>query len=80
LENGNNIATDKHIQTIEGLFGYLQIEYFKNATYALDTFVIIVYILLEIAIVQSWEDSGPDVGGEESGIIAPSWYSHFVGS
>jgi hypothetical protein len=72
LENSNNIPTDKQYPKLsKASSGYLQIEYFKNVDLHTGYFCYnCVYFIKDnhCAIV---EDTGPDVGGEESGIIAP---------
>jgi hypothetical protein len=75
------IATDKQYPKLsKAVSGYLEIDHFKNADLHAGYFCYnCIYFIKEhhCAIV---EDTGPDVNANESGIVAPPWPVHAMGS
>jgi hypothetical protein len=70
--NNNNIATDKQYPKLsKASSGYLEIEYFKNSDLHTGYFCYNCAYFIKDNHCAIVEDSGPDVRGGESGIIAP---------
>ena len=77
MSSSNIPTTNQYPKLSKASSGYLQIEHFKNADLHTGYFCYnCVYFIKDnhCAIV---EDTGPDVRGEESGMIAPHAFVHF---
>ena len=70
--NSNNISTDKQYPKMsKATYGYFELEHFKNADLHTGYFCYNCTYFIKDNHCAIVEDSGPDIYGKESGIIAP---------
>ena len=70
--NSNNIPTDKQYPKLsKASSGYLELEHFKNADLHTGYFCYNCTYFIKGNHCAIVEDTGPDIYGKESGIIAP---------
>jgi hypothetical protein len=70
--SSNNIPTDKQYPKLsKAASGYLEVEHFKNADLHTGYFCYNCTYFIKGNHCAIVEDSGPDVNGKESGVIAP---------